>query len=102
MIQYIAPDLVRDEKLESARDGGIADLDEADVIVNGARTFYDSIDNTENGVLGDQTDATAAKGERLFEAATDRLVQLLAWLDDQPRDALMAKPHVDPQPGSRR
>jgi len=102
MIQYIAPDLVRDEELESARDGGIADLDEADVIVNGARTFYDSIDSTENGVLGDQTDATAAKGERLFEAATDQLIQLLGWLDEQPRDALMAKPHVDPQPDSRR
>jgi creatinine amidohydrolase len=101
MIQYIAPDLVRDDELDAARDGGVADLDEADTIINGARTFYDSIDNTDNGVLGDQTDATAEKGERLFEAATDQLVQLLAWLDAQPRDALMAKPHVDPQPGSQ-
>jgi creatinine amidohydrolase len=94
MMQHLAPDLVREERLEDARDGGIADLDAADTIVHGARTFYDSIDNTENGVLGDQTDATPEKGEQLFEAATEQLVGLLDWLDDQPRDALMAKPHV--------
>jgi creatinine amidohydrolase len=102
MIQHIAPELVRNDQLEAARDGGITDLDEADALVHGARTFYDSIDNTENGVLGDQTDATPEKGERLFEAATDQLVKLLDWLDAQPLDALMAKPHVEPKPGSGR
>lgn len=102
MIQHIAPELVRDDRLEAARDGGIADLTDADPRKFGARTFYDSIDNTENGVLGDQTDATSEKGEQLFEAATDQLVQLLDWLREQPLDALVAKPHVDPQPGSQR
>ncbi len=102
MIQHIAPELVRDDRLEAARDGGIADLADADPRKFGARTFYDSIDNTENGVLGDQTDATSEKGEQLFEAATDQLVQLLDWLREQPLDALVAKPHVDPQPGSQR
>ena len=102
MIQHIAPELVREGELEAARDGGITDLEGAETLVHGARTFYDSIDNTENGVLGDQTDATPEKGEQLFEAAADQLVQLLDWLDAQPLDALMAKPHVDPQPGSRR
>ena len=94
MIQHIAPELVREEELETARDGGLLDFETDGMTVHGARTFYDSIDNTENGVLGDQTDATAEKGERLFEAATGQLVQLLDWLADQPRDALMAKPHV--------
>jgi creatinine amidohydrolase len=94
MIQHIAPDLVRGEELENARDGGLLDFDADEMAVHGARTFYDSIDNTDNGVLGDQTDATAAKGEQLFEAATDQLVQLLDWLDEQPRDVLMEKPHV--------
>lgn len=95
MIQHIAPELVRDDQLEAARDGGISDLADADPLKFGARTFYDSIDNTDNGVLGDQTDATPEKGERLFEAATDQLVKLLDWLDAQPRDSLMANPHVD-------
>jgi len=102
MIQHIAPDLVREDQFERARDDGVADLDEAGTLVHGARTFYDSVDNTDSGVLGDQTDATADKGERLFEVATDQLVKLLDWLDDKPRDALMAKPHVDPQPSSQR
>jgi creatinine amidohydrolase len=94
MIQHLAPDLVREDELEAARDGGVVDLDAAGTLVHGARTFYDSIDNTDSGVLGDQTDATPEKGEQLFEAATEQLVGLLDWLDDQPHDALMAKPHV--------
>jgi len=102
MIQHVAGHLVHDDQLEAARDGGVPDMDEADVTVHGARSFYDAIDNSENGVFGDQTDATAEKGERLFEAATDQLIQLLEWLDDQPFADLVARPHVDPQPGSRR
>jgi creatinine amidohydrolase len=61
---------------------------------HGARTFYEAIENTENGVLGDQTDATAEKGARLFEAACDQLVQLCEWVAAQDREALMPKPHV--------
>jgi creatinine amidohydrolase len=45
-------------------------------------------------VLGDQTDATAEKGEELFEAATDQLIQLCEWLDAQAFADLMPKEHV--------
>lgn len=102
MMMHIAPELVKEDKLEEARDGGLVDLSESDAYVHGARNFYDAIDNTENGVLGDQTDATPEKGELLFEEASEQLVQLLEWIDDKRFDDLMAKPHVDPQPGSRR
>ncbi|WP_425601397.1 creatininase family protein [Halobaculum magnesiiphilum] len=102
MIMHIAEELVRTDQLESARDGGIVDLADANLRTNGARTFYDSADNSGNGVFGDQTDATPEKGEKLFEAATDQLVHLLEWIDDQPFADLMPKSHVDPQPGSRR
>jgi len=102
MVMHIAEELVRTDALDSARDGGTVDLTEADMRRFGSRTFYDSPDNSENGVFGDQTDATPEKGERLFEAASDRLVRLLEWLDDRPFAALMPKQHVDPQPGSRR
>ncbi len=94
MIQYLRPELVREDRLEAARDGGIPSVEDAGTVRHGSRTFYDAIDNTENGVLGDQTDATAEKGEELFEAATDQLVQLCEWLDAQDRADLMAKPHV--------
>ncbi|WP_435345654.1 creatininase family protein [Haloarchaeobius sp. HRN-SO-5] len=102
MMLYLDPEHVREDRLEDARDGGCVHLEDGTPTVHGARNFYDSIDNSENGVFGDQTDATAEKGEQLFEAATDQLVQLLEWIDDRPFDDLMAKPHVDPQPGSRR
>ncbi|WP_313695035.1 creatininase family protein [Halorarum halobium] len=102
MIQHIAPDLVREGELEAARDGGVVDLPAATTGRFGARTYYDSSDNSPNGVFGDQTDATAEIGAELFEAASEQLVKLLGWLDDQPFSDLMPEPHVDPQPGSRR
>ena len=94
MIQHIAPDLVREDKLEAARDGGLSDWDAETGRTHGARTFYDAIDNTGNGVLGDQTDATPEIGQQLFEAASDQLVDLCEWLAAQPVDDLMPKDHV--------
>jgi creatinine amidohydrolase len=94
MIMHIAGELVREGRLEDARDGGLLDWENGAGRQFGARTFYDSIDNTENGVLGDQTDATPEKGERLFEAATEQLVNLAEWLADQPFEDLMPRPHV--------
>ncbi|MDR5672988.1 creatininase family protein [Halalkaliarchaeum sp. AArc-GB] len=94
MIMHVARELVDEDRLEDARDGGVVDLEDTDSRLFGARTFYDAIDNSENGVFGDQTDATPEKGKELFEAATDQLVALLEWLDDQPFEGLMPEPHV--------
>ncbi len=102
MIMHIARELVREERLEDARDGGRTSLENVPATLHGARVSYDSVEVSDNGVFGDQTDATPEIGERLFEAATDQLVALLEWLDDQPFDDLVPDPHVDPQPGSRR
>jgi len=94
LIQHLRPELVHEDRLAEARDGGLTSFDEATMRQHGARTFYDAIDNTENGVLGDQTDATAAKGKQLFEAASDQLVDLSEWLAAQPFADLMPKDHV--------
>jgi creatinine amidohydrolase len=95
LIQHLAGELVRDDRLTDARDGGLTAWENADgLTVHGARTFYDSADNTDNGVLGDQTDATAEKGERLFEAATAQLVRLAEWLNEQEFQALLPEPRV--------
>ncbi|MFB6094549.1 MAG: creatininase family protein [Halanaeroarchaeum sp.] len=94
MIQHIAPDLVHEDRLSAARDGGPTEFDPGSMRRHGARVTYDSIDNSDNGVFGDQTDATPAKGERLFEAATDELVHLADWLADQAFADLMPKDHV--------
>jgi creatinine amidohydrolase len=102
MIMHIARDLVRDDLLADARDGGVVDLSDEHLREYGARTFYDAIENSGNGVFGDQTDATPEAGAELFEAATAQLVQLLEWLDAHPFSDLVAPAHVDPQPGERR
>lgn len=94
MIMHIAGELVNTDRLDDARDGGVVDLETADTRRFGARTFYDAIDNAANGVFGDQTDATPEKGKQLFEAATDQLVGLLEWLDEQPFEDLLPKPPV--------
>jgi len=94
LIQHRHPDLVHDDRLADARDGGLVDWQDSPTVKYGARTFYDAIDNTDNGVLGDQTDATAAKGAELFDAAADQLVHLCEWLADQPFADLMPAEHV--------
>lgn len=95
MMLHIDEDLVREDRLADARDGGIVDVENYEGITKfGAQTFYDSIDNTANGVLGDQTDATREKGEQLFEAASEQLVNLAEWMDEQPFEDLMPREHV--------
>ncbi|MFD1635006.1 creatininase family protein [Haloplanus ruber] len=94
MIQHLRPELVREDRLADARDGGVPDVEAADTVKHGARTFYDAADNTGNGVLGDQTDATAEKGAELFEAASEQLCRLCEWLDDQPFEDLLPEEHV--------
>jgi creatinine amidohydrolase len=94
LIQHLAGELVHEDRIDAARDGGLVEFDEDTMSKYGATTFYDAIDNTENGVLGDQTDASAAVGEELFEAALSNLCALCEWLADQPFETLTPKPHV--------
>jgi creatinine amidohydrolase len=94
MMLHIDRELVREDRLADARDGGLTEFGPESTRKHGARTFYDSIDNTENGVLGDQTDATPEKGKELFEAASDQLVQLSEWLAGQEFADLMPRDHV--------
>ena len=102
MLLHLDEENVKPEEFENARDGGLQDLTSAGHSRHGARVHYDAIDNAGNGAFGDQTDASAEKGEQLFEAACDELVHLLEWLDDQRFADLMPQSHVEPQPGSRR
>jgi creatinine amidohydrolase len=102
MLLHLDRENVKPDEFANARDGGLKDLGSAGHTRHGARVHYDAIENAGNGAFGDQTDATAEKGEELFEAATAQLVQLLEWLDDQRFGDLMPEQHVEPQPGSRR
>jgi creatinine amidohydrolase len=94
MVQHLRPELVHDDRLEDARDGGVVDPESTGAYRYGARTFYDAIDNSANGVFGDQTDATAEKGAQLFEAAAEQLVGLCRWLAERDADELTPQGHV--------
>jgi creatinine amidohydrolase len=102
LIMHLHPELVHDDRLEAARDGGIPDpealREDGDVAVAGSRVFYDSVDISGNGVAGDQTDATPEKGERLFEAATEQLLTLCEWLADRPDETPGPHPRVTDYP----
>ena len=95
MITHIAPELVRDDQFEAARDDGLVDIDGSDARVHGARTYYDAIDNSQNGAFGDPTDVTPDKGERLFDAAADQLVRLIAWLEARERAELLPNARIE-------
>ena len=94
MIMHLAEELVRTDSLEDARDDGWADFESERERTYGARTYYDAIENSDNGVFGDQTGATPEKGEQLFEAATEQLVKLCEWLDSREYRTLMPNSHV--------
>lgn len=94
MIQHLKPELVHDDRLDDARDGGVPSVEAADTEKYGAITYYDAIDNSRNGVFGNQTDATAEKGKQMFEEATAQLIKLCEWLNSQDFQDLMPKEHV--------
>jgi Uncharacterized protein, putative amidase len=92
MIMHIAGELVAEDRLAQARDRGVVDPADTQTRVHGARTFYDAIENSTNGVFGDQTDATPEKGQQLFEAATEQLVALIEWLAARDHEQLLPEP----------
>lgn len=94
LIQHLHPDLVHDDRLADAKANGVASVEDAETVRYGSRTYFDAADNTDNGVLGDQTDATPEKGAELFEAATDQLVRLCEWLAAREFEELLPADHV--------
>ncbi|MFC6787520.1 creatininase family protein [Halobaculum halobium] len=70
MLRHVAPDLVREERIESARDGGSARWGEW---IRGVNLAHDSDEFTDNGVVGDPAEGTAALGEELLDRASEAL-----------------------------
>ncbi|QZA88353.1 creatininase family protein [Salinarchaeum sp. IM2453] len=89
LIQYLHEELVHDNRIASAKNDGLSNFNQQTGRKFGARVFYDAIDNSKNGVFGDQTDASAEKGMQLFEEATQQLVNLSEWLIEQEFSSLM-------------
>ncbi|WP_115863096.1 creatininase family protein [Halorussus litoreus] len=78
LLRHVAPDLVREDRVEEAREGASEGWGEW---VSYANLAFDSAEFTENGVVGDPTDGDAALGEELLELAAESLADLLAAVE---------------------
>lgn len=75
LLRAIDPDLVREDRVEAARENG---SDRWGEWVEGINLAYDVEAFSENGVVGDPGEGDGEAGERLLAAATAALVNVLA------------------------
>ncbi|WP_293031950.1 creatininase family protein [Natronococcus sp.] len=74
LVRHIDGKLVREDRLEEARDGGADGWGEW---TSHANLAYDSAEFTDNGVVGDPMDGDERRGEELLELAAGALKRLL-------------------------
>jgi creatinine amidohydrolase len=74
LLRHANPDLVHEDRVETAREGASSGWGDW---VSGVNLAHDSAEFTENGVVGDPADGDAERGEELLALATEALVALL-------------------------
>jgi len=87
---HLASEAVRADALEAAEAGA---GDSWGRQVHGADVGFDTADFSDSGAVGTPTDASAAAGERIVDAAVDQLDALVDWLADRPFEQLRPEPH---------
>lgn len=80
LLRHVVPDLVREERVEAAREDGSERWGEW---VAGVNVAYDSDEFTDSGAVGDPGAGTAADGEAMLAEAAAGLVDLLAALEQR-------------------
>jgi len=73
LLRHVAPDLVREDRIEEGRDGGSPRWGEW---IRGVNLAHDSDEFTGNGVVGDPTEGTAVLGETLLGRASEALCEV--------------------------
>jgi len=73
-LRHVRPDLVREDRVAAARDGG---SDRWGEWVSGVNLAHDSAEFSDDGVVGDPGTENADRGAALLELATDALCDLL-------------------------
>ncbi|WP_435098654.1 creatininase family protein [Halarchaeum sp. P4] len=73
-LRHTDPDLVREDRVEAARDGASERWGEW---VSGTNLAHDSAEFSENGVVGDPAEGDAERGEELLLLATEALCNLI-------------------------
>ncbi|MFC7224952.1 creatininase family protein [Halalkalicoccus sp. GCM10025322] len=80
LLRCVAPELVREDRIEEAREGAAERWGEWLSRVNLA---VDSAEFTENGVVGDPAEGDAERGEELLALASAALAELLETVADR-------------------
>ena len=83
LLRATRPDLVREERVEDARDGAAERWGEW---VAGVNLAYDTDEFAENGAVGDPSTGDADLGEALLAAAGDGLAEVLSAIADRDLD----------------
>ncbi|MBC7222350.1 creatininase family protein [Candidatus Bipolaricaulota bacterium] len=91
VVLAIAPELVRRENYGEAVAKGAPEWGKK---VEGVDVGFDTVDFSQSGATGDPARATVEKGERILQAAAERLDAFCRWLAAQPEEALAPKPHL--------
>lgn len=74
LVRHFQPDLVHEDRIDDARTGRADHWGEWQ---SGTNLAHDSVEFTENGVVGDPSQGDAALGEELLDEATAALTDLL-------------------------
>ncbi|PSQ16506.1 creatininase [Halobacteriales archaeon QS_8_69_26] len=82
LVRHVRPDLVREDRVEEAREGASDGWGEW---VGGVNLAYDSAEFTENGVVGDPSAGDADRGGELLDLAATALADLLEAVADRDR-----------------
>jgi len=80
LLRATNPDLVREDRIEAAREGA---ADRWGEWVSGVNLAHDSDEFSDNGVVGDPTAGDAERGEVLLDLASDALAELTAAVVDR-------------------
>jgi creatinine amidohydrolase len=80
LLRHVAPELVREERVETARKGASDGWGEW---VSYSNLAFDSAEFTENGVVGDPGEGDAEMGAELLELAGEALAKLLRAVESR-------------------
>ncbi len=85
LLQHATPGTVHEHRLDDAATKG---SDQWGDWEHGVNLAFESAEFTENGVVGNPREASAALGEELLDAASDALVSLLETVSERNMEAL--------------
>jgi len=80
LLRATNPELVREDRIEAAREGA---ADRWGEWVSGVNLTHDSDEFTDNGVVGDPSEGSAERGEVLLDLASDALAELAVAVVDR-------------------